>query len=174
MVRTLLVSLGSVSILAASCLLATGANSASAATRNAAPAVIAAATNASPGTRAQAVESLDAAVAAAVIGSVSSQFNAGNVRVQLDGMSVAPSSIQDRQVTGEGRLQIDGDSEWIPFKFAALYDTASTEVTSPQLQLGGGTASPIVPRSTLARAFNTQVARALATEFSDQHVGLFI
>lgn len=113
---------------------------------------------------------MDAAIAAAVIGSITAQFRAPDVRVQLQGMEVRPASIQDRQVTGFGRLRIDGDSEWIPFKFAALYDTSSTEVSYPQLQLAGGTSAPVVARSSLARQFNAQVTSALASEFTGQQV----
>lgn len=170
MIRTLLVSLGTASALAASSLFAGGATAASASPASTTATGVTAAADKAPVTRAQASNAMDAALAAAIIGSLSSQFAASNVRVQLDDMKVVPTSIQDRQVTGAGRMQLNGDSEWIPFKFAALYDTASTEVTYPQLQLGGGAATPLAPRSTLAKAFTTQVLHALATEFSDQRV----
>lgn len=169
MIRTHVLSLGIVSVLAAGSLLA-GTNASPVSVTAPIRTVTAAAANTSPATREQAVDAMDAAVAAAVIGSVSSQFHAFDVQVQIDGMRVLPSSIQDRQVTGAGRLQIGGDAEWIPFQFAALYDTANTEVTHPKLTLGGAGATNVSPRSPVAKAFNGQISQALATEFSGQAV----
>lgn len=113
---------------------------------------------------------VDDAVAAAVIESISHQFETGDVVVQLGRVDVRPASIQDREVVGDGRLQVDGRGEWIPFHFAAMYDTASDEVTYPQLQLDAGVARAIDKRSMLAASLDRQVGRALKAEFQSQPV----
>lgn len=114
-------------------------------------------------------ELVNDAIAAAVIGSVTRQFNTDDVTVKLDAVEVLPASIQDREVRGTGRLRIGGDAEWIPFRLAAHYDTESTEVTYPRLQLGqGAPARAADPRMT-AR-LSGAVSRALAEEFSGQPV----
>ena len=120
--------------------------------------------------RLEAREQVDDAVAAAVIGSISRQFDAGDVMVQLDRVAILPASIQDRQVSGDGRLQIGGDGEWIPFRFDATFDTESAEVTYPQLTLGGAEAQSVAKGSTLAASLDRQVETALRSEFQSQPV----
>jgi len=116
------------------------------------------------------VDKVDDAVAAAVIQSVSSQFDTPDVVVQLGHVDVRPESAQDRRVTGDGRLRIGGGDEWIAFRFDALYDTASTEVSYPQLELGRGADAPLSLTSATAASLDTQVARALKREFQSQPV----
>lgn len=120
--------------------------------------------------RIEARQQVDDAIAAAVIGSITRQFDTADVLVQLGKVDVRPASIQDRQVTGDGRLRIDGQGEWIPFRFAAMYDTASTEVTYPQLELGGGDGKAVAKGSSLATSLDRQVTRALQAEFQSQPV----
>lgn len=116
------------------------------------------------------IDRVDDAVAAAVIQSITRQFDTSDVVVQLGDVHVRPASIQDRSVTGDGRLRIDGGIDWIPFRFAAMYDTASAEVTYPQLDLGSGTASSTSTASPIAASLDRQVTRALQAEFQSQPV----
>lgn len=112
---------------------------------------------------------VDDAVAAAVIGSISGQFDTDDVTVQLGDVDVMPLSVRDREVQGSGRLRIDGDAQWIPFRFAALYDTEVAEVSQPRLQLGAaGTAR--AADADLAQSLQARVASAMATEFVGQPV----
>jgi hypothetical protein len=113
-------------------------------------------------------DSLQDAVAAAVIGSVSRQFDSDDVTVKLDEVRVVPASIQDQEVQGTGRLRLDGDPQWIPFRFVVLYDTQSAEVTYPRLQLGETTVAQADPA--LTRSLSERVDSALATEFEGQPV----
>lgn len=113
---------------------------------------------------------LEDVVAAAVIGSISRQFDTADVVVKLDKVDAMPASIQDRQVVGAGRLQLAGDPTWIPVRFAAIYDTASTEVTYPQLRLGDGQGSGSRLQPALARSLDQAMGRALRAEFADQPV----
>lgn len=122
-----------------------------------------------PQARAEGAETVDDVVAAAVIGSIGRQFDTNDVTVQLGEMDVVPLSVRDRELQGAGRLRIDGDAQWIPFRFAALYDTEMAEVTYPRLELGGDEATDAVdPR--VAQGLRAQVAQALAAEFAGQPV----
>lgn len=115
-------------------------------------------------------DALDDGMAAAVIGSVARQFDTDDVTVTLDEVRIAPASVQDREVLGTGRLRIDGDGQWIPFRVAAIYDTASAEVTYPRLTIGAPAAAAAPADAVLARALDRQVSRALHAEFAGQPV----
>ncbi|HEY4583811.1 MAG TPA: hypothetical protein VIG88_13275 [Lysobacter sp.] len=160
--RTVLLAAGTFSALAATSLVAGN--------RTAPAPLVAKPVAAAAQARLEAREQIDDAVAAAVIGSISRQFDAEDVVVQLGRVAILPASIQDRQVSGNGRLQIGGDGEWIPFRFDATYDTASAEVTYPQLTLGGEDASTVATGSPLAASLGRQVAAALRSEFQNQPV----
>lgn len=113
---------------------------------------------------------LEDVVAAAVIGSISRQFDTSDVVVKLDQVDATPASIQDRQVVGAGRLQLAGDPTWIPFQFAAVYDTASAEVTYPRLHLGDERSQGAQLQPALARSLDRAIGGALRAEFASQPV----
>lgn len=124
-----------------------------------------------PASRIEGDEAMDAAVAAAVIGAVSQQFGETQVAVKLDKVAVDPASLLDRTVSGDGRLQIGSDLEWVPFQFAALYDTVGTSVSYPQLKIGGdGSAQSVAGNSKIAKGLATKVDAALRSEFPQQPV----
>ncbi len=129
-----------------------------------------------PTSRTEGDEAMDGAVAAAVIGAVASQFGERQVAVKLDKVAVDPASPRDRTVSGEGRLQIGADLEWIPFQFAALYDTVDTTVSYPQLKIGGAgpEAQPIAGGSKIAMALASRVDAALRSEFPGQPVEMLM
>ena len=124
--------------------------------------------------RIQGDQAMDAAVAAAVIGAVSTEFGEREVQVTLDEVAVAPASIRDRTVSGEGRLRIGDDPEWIAFQFEVLYDTVDASAGVPALRLGSAEpASETVPLdSALATGLDARVNAELADEFSSQSVEL--
>ena len=158
--RTTLLSIGTFSALAATSMIAGHQVPASASTVPAPQAVPAL----GPSTQ------VDDAVAASVIESISRQFDTADIVVQLGDVQVRPASIQDRRVTGDGRLRIDGAADWVPFHFDAMYDTASAEVTYPQLDLGGAAPAPVGVTSAIAASLDGQVAKALKAEFQSQPV----
>lgn len=126
-----------------------------------------------PQSRVEADESLDGAVAAAVIGAVEQEFGESQVGVKLDRVQVDPASIRDRAVSGTGRLQLGGDAEWIDFRFAAQYDTQTTSVTHPQLVIGqGGGGRAVAVNAALSTGFAQRVGRSLQNEFEGQPVSL--
>lgn len=127
--------------------------------------------DARPASRIEGDEAMDGAVAAAVIGAVAQQFGQAQVAVKLDKVAVDVASLRDRTVSGDGRLQIGSDLEWIPFQFAALYDTVGTTVSYPQLKIGGGPETlPIAADSKIALALSNKLDAALRTEFPEQPV----
>lgn len=113
---------------------------------------------------------IDDAIGAAVVQSIARQFATSDVVVELGDVRVRPASIQDREVTGAGRLRIDGAGPWIPFHIDAMYDTASTEVTSPRLDLGGDVSAAAAPSAAISASLDRQVVHALRGEFQDQPV----
>lgn len=127
-----------------------------------------------PASRMEGDEAMDGAVAAAVIGAVSRQFGEHEVAVKLDKVAVAPASLRDRTVSGDGRLQIGGDPEWIAFQFAALYDTVGTTVSYPQLKIGGSLdgQQPVAGNSKIAVSLANKVDIALRNEFPQQPVDM--
>lgn len=132
--------------------------------------------HAAPRSRVEAETAMDGALAAALIGAISEQFEDGvQVAVQLDRVEVDPASVRDREISGGGRLRIGNDGGWIPFRFQALYDTAGTGVSYPYLVLGdGGAVDPLATDSRLAHDLDARVDRELAREFAQQPVDLSI
>lgn len=153
--RSVLLSLATTAMLAAGSMIAHGRDAAApVAARSAQPV---------------AATAVDDAVAAAVIGRISGEFATDDVTVQLATVDVLPLSPRDRELQGSGRLRIDGDAQWIPFHFTALYDTENAEVSPPRLSLGQP--ARIAPAdAALARSLEARVAQALAAEFAGQVV----
>lgn len=128
-----------------------------------------------PESRREGAEAMDAAVAAAVIGAVAEQFGEHDVAVKLDKVAVNPASVRDRAVSGDGRLQIGGDLDWIAFEFSALYDTVATTISYPQLKLGGAPGGQqIAGNSKIALALSDKVDAALRNEFPQQPVEMLL
>ena len=126
-----------------------------------------------PQSRIEGDQAMDGAVAASVIGAVSTQFGERKVAVKLDEVAVHPSSVRDRTVSGEGRLQIGGDASWIPFRFDVLYDTRTASVSYPSITLGDpAVAREIALDSPLAQELGHRADDALDVEFAQQPVQL--
>lgn len=128
----------------------------------------------SPDSRNEGDDALDSAVAAAVIGTATTEFGEDQVVVKLDTIEVHPASLRDRSVTGEGRLRLGNDPEWISFSFDALYDTATTNVTYPRLHLSGSdmVSSLIDKNAALASSLTAAANQRVRNEFSEQPVKL--
>lgn len=128
-----------------------------------------------PESRREGDQAMDGAVAAAVIGAVSTQFDERHVGVKLDTVDVQPASLRDRNVSGEGRLNLGddqgtADAVWIPFRFEALYDTQTASVSYPVLVIGDAKAATatVALDSVVARSLAGQVDAALDLEFAQQ------
>lgn len=118
---------------------------------------------------------MDDAVAASLVGAIALQFPRHKVEVKLEKVDVAPLSLRDRAVSGEGRVRIGDDDAWIPVAFNALYDTVDTVVTQPHLVFGSDAPASMVARhSNLVRGLSEAVNRAMAAEFGQQSVEMRI
>lgn len=130
---------------------------------------------AAPESRGEAAQSIDAAVAAALIGAISGQFGTRKVEVKLDRLETEPLNLIDLQVSGEGRLRIGADEEWLPMRFGTLYDSVAASVAQPRLTVGGtGEAAEISPTSTLGRNLARQASARLQDEFAQQPTRLHL
>jgi hypothetical protein len=122
-----------------------------------------------PQSRAEGNQAVADATAAALIGAIAGQFAERDVAVKLDKVDVEPAGIIQRDITGQGRLRVGSDAEWIPFRFKALYDTEQASVGYPDLTLGGAEPGHAVPvGSALGRALSAQVDHRLHAEFGSQ------
>jgi ABC-type amino acid transport substrate-binding protein len=136
-------------------------------------AIVAKALDAAPESRMEGDQAIDAAVAAAQIGARSSELEERRVELKLDRVEVAPAGFVQRDVRGTGRLMIGSDEDWIPFEFAALYDTELSSVDHPALTLGGtGSGQAVAADAGLARRLAKEVDRRLGMEFAQQPVQL--
>ena len=119
-------------------------------------------------------EAIDSAVAGVVVGALTEQFGGRTVSIKLDKVNVTPSSIRDRVVSGEGRLQIGADEDWIGFRFSTLFDTEVGSASYPDITLGGvGSGEREIPNDTaLVRQLDDNVVGRLGTEFANQRVRL--
>lgn len=119
-------------------------------------------------------EAIDGAVAGVLVGALTEQFGGRTVAIKLDKVSVLPSSIRDRIVSGTGRLQIGADQEWIGFRFSTLYDTDIGNASYPDITLGGVTSDEheIPNDATLVSQLDDNVVGRLGSEFANQNVRL--
>ena len=126
-----------------------------------------------PETRAEGREAIDAAVAAAVIGAISRQFGERKVQVKLDHVVSTPNSLVESDVTGDGRLLLGhaDEDDWLPFRFACLYDIAAASASAPRLMIGGDEPGATIDAgSDIAAQLREQVQTRLEAEFQGQEV----
>ncbi len=119
-------------------------------------------------------DAIDGAVAGVLVGALTEQFGGRAVSIKLGKLNVMPSSIRDRIVTGEGRVRIGSDEDWIGFRFSTLYDTSIGSAAYPDITLGGiASGEREVPNDTaLVRQLDDNVVARLGKEFSSQPVRL--
>lgn len=128
-----------------------------------------------PESRIEASQSIDAALAAALIGAISGQFDERKVAVKLDRVATEPLSLVDLRVEGDGRLRIGDDEEWLPLRFSAMYDSVGATVVQPRLTIGDeGEGEEVAIASPLAQSLRDQVAAGLQREFAQQPARLHI
>jgi hypothetical protein len=112
-------------------------------------------------------EALDNAVAAVVVAALAEQLDTASIEVSIDSFDVAISSLRDRRVSGQGRLRLGEDAEWIGFRYSTLYDTLFNSAGYPQLTIGGVAAGErLVPNdAVLVRQLEDQIAGELDRQF---------
>lgn len=128
-----------------------------------------------PESRAEATQSIDAALAAAIIGAISRQFGEREVEIKLDRVESEPVNLIDLRVSGDGRLRIGADEDWLPLRFSALYDSIAATAVQPRLVVGDdGDGEDVAVTSELALALERRANDQLQREFVQQPARLQI
>lgn len=115
-----------------------------------------------------ALQAINDAAAAAVIGALATQLD-GDVQFKLGTIDSSRVSLRDMALDGHGLVRLDGDSPWMPIRFQALYDTDTQTVESPAITFVAGHARDPLDK-TVAKQLDAQVDRKLAAEFAQQPV----
>lgn len=132
---------------------------------------------ANPMSRAEGREAADSALAGALVGIVATELSMGDpIQLKLETVDMEAVSPRDRKVTGTGLLKLADDSEWLPFRYRALYDTQTQTASWGRITLGshdqGGEAvkSGDASLAKLVRAAGSRMGQ----EFPQQKVALDI
>lgn len=113
-------------------------------------------------------ETLDNAVAAVVVAALAEQMNTASIEASIDSYEVGIASVRDRTVSGQGRMRLGGDREWIGFRYSTVYDTTFSSAGYPRLTIGGVSAGEReVPNDAgLVRELEDRVALELDRQFT--------
>lgn len=128
-----------------------------------------------PESRAEGMEAMHSAVAAAVVGALSEQFGKRTIAVKLDSTDVHVASLRDRMVSGQGRVQIGSGEDWLGFRYRTLYDTLEGSAAYPRVTLGGGPGASerqVANDATLLKSLDARLSTELRKEFEGQPVRL--
>lgn len=141
------------------------------------PATTSAASRAEQARMAEAVamerEKIDSVVAASLVGAMTDELGGRPIKLRLEQLQVQPTSLRDRLVSGHGQIQIDGEDDWIGFRFNTLYDTLLESASYPEFNIGLTSTGRVVPNdSALVRQLDDRVVGMLSEEFGYQHVRL--
>lgn len=119
-------------------------------------------------------ETLDNAVAAVVVAALVEQMDTQSIEVGIDSFDVRISSLRDRVVSGEGRMRVGEDADWIGFRYSTVYDTTFRSAGYPRLTIGGVAAGEReVPNdAALVRELEDRVAAELGRQFDGRDVRL--
>jgi hypothetical protein len=114
------------------------------------------------------LQAINDAAAAAVIGALATQLD-GDVQFKLGTIDSSRVSLRDMALDGQGLIQLNGGSAWMPIRFQALYDTDTQTVESPAITFVAEHAGKSLDRP-VAQQLDAQVNRKLAAEFAQQPV----
>ena len=130
----------------------------------------------------RAVESRDTinnAIAGPLILVISQQLGGRAVDMRLDAVDVQDMDAQevnarDRVVSGTGSLRIDGNKDWVGFRFHVPYDAKFGKAGYPEVTLGGVAAGEHdVPNDAqLVQQLEARIVAALSKEFRQPSVWL--
>ena len=133
-------------------------------------------------THGRAVESRDTinnAIAGPLISVISQQLGGRAVDMRLDAVDIQDMDVQDmnardRMVSGTGSLRIDGNEDWVGFRFHLPYDARLGKAGYPEVSMGGVAAGERdVPNDAqLVQQLEARIVAALSKEFRQQSVWL--
>lgn len=112
-------------------------------------------------------EAMDNAVAAVVVATLVEQMDTPSIEVNIDSYDVGIASVRDRTVSGQGRMRVGDDADWIGFRYRTVYDTTFRSAGYPQITIGGVSAGEReVPNdSALVRQLEDRVSAELDGQF---------
>lgn len=148
------------------------ADTASARPANDAPRpIVATAAGDAPQSRTEGAQAIDDALAAALVGAITTQFDERTIEVKLDHVESTLAGFLQRDLHGNARLKIGRDGAWIPVTFSALYDTSNGTVGFPSLVLGADAPGQVLAADDrITRQLATEVDARLGNEFTSQDV----
>jgi hypothetical protein len=126
------------------------------------------------GTAAGRPDSIDNVIAGPLITVISQQLGGRAVDMRLDAVDVHDTSARDRVASGTGSLRIDGNADWVGFRFQVPYDAQSGRTGYPQVSMGGvATGERDVPNDAqLVQQLESMIVAMLSKEFRDRSVWL--
>jgi hypothetical protein len=117
-----------------------------------------------------ALQAINDAAAAAVIGALATQLKDENVQFKLGRLDSSRVSLRDMALDGRGLVRLEDADTWMPIRFQALYDTDAQTVESPAITFVAEHARKDLDQA-VADQFDGMVDRKLAGEFAQQPVG---
>ena len=125
-------------------------------------------------TAAERHDTINNAIAGPLVSVISQQLGGRAVDMRLDAVDVQPMGASDRLASGTGSLRIDGNQDWVGFRFQVPYDAQSGGTGYPQVSMGGVAAGERdVPNDAqLVQQLEALIVAALSKEFRQQSVWL--
>ena len=124
-------------------------------------------------------DTINNAIAGPLITVISQQLGGRAVDMRLDSVDIQDMDVQevnasDRVVSGTGSLRIDGNNDWVGFRFHLPYDDRLGKAGYPEVTLGGVAAGERdVPNDAqLVQQLETRIVAALSKGFRQQSVWL--
>lgn len=112
------------------------------------------------------IEKTDNALAGPLLVVLSEHLGGRPVVMRLENVAVRPNGMYARTISGVGSLCIEGQQDWMGFRFQAAYDTRLDRTDFPEVSIGGIAAGEHeVPNDPmLVRALDERVALAMTTD----------
>lgn len=131
---------------------------------------------ANPMSRAEGREAADSALAGALVGIATEQFEGERIELMLDTVHMDAVSPRDRKVTGAGLLKVGSDLEWLPFRYRALYDTETQTAGWASITLGShdAGAEAVALDDAALQTLSVATGEKMRREFPQQTVALDI
>lgn len=129
---------------------------------------------ANPTSRAEGREAAESALAGALVGIATDQFEGERIELMLDTVDMDAVSPRDRKVTGTGLLKVGNDLEWLPFRYRALYDTETQTAGWASITLGNHDAGgeEVALHDTVLTTLSDATSDKMRNEFPQQAVAL--
>lgn len=111
-------------------------------------------------------EAAASALAGPLLVVLSEQLGGRPVVMRLEDVRVHPAGKYARTISGVGSLRIEGEQDWMGFRFQAAYDSRLDRTDFPEVSIGGVAAGEheLPNDPALVRALDDRVAASMAVE----------